>query len=141
MKKLLLAITAVLIMTGCSKKDDTPTPPDAYAEFKADATPRWENGTSVEQNDQSANTFIIDAGGTLFGSTKYKTGRIMSGGNSYEFIEFSGTPAVGTPTEASIRTQDGTTALAGIEILKSEAGKLWIVFKETANSAERRVVQ
>jgi outer membrane lipoprotein SlyB len=69
-KLTLLVLIAALAFTGC-KKDDT-TPPDAYADFKADATTRWENGTIVELNDASSNTFVIDAGGTLFSSSKYK---------------------------------------------------------------------
>jgi len=141
MKKhtLLLALAAVLAFTSCLKDDD-PTP-DTYKAFKADATPRWENGATVQNNEGGAYTFITDTGGALFGSANYKTGRMSSDGSSYEMIEFSGTPAVGKPTGAGIRTQNGVTALESLEILKAEAGKLWIVFKETASSAERRVVQ
>ena len=142
---LILALAAVFVMTGCSKsKDENPavTPVDAYATFKADATPRWENGTTVTNNEESAYTFVIDTGGSLFASAKYKTGRILSAdGSTYEFIEFSGAPAVGSPAEATIRKQSGITDLYSPEIVKIEGGKLWIVFKETASAAERKVVQ
>jgi len=136
---LILVMAAVFVMAGCSKKDETPDP---YAAFKADATPRWENGTTVENSGESAYTFLIDTGGSLFASAKYKTGRILSAdGNSYEFIEFSGAPAVGSPAEPTIRKQSGTTDLYSLEIVKIEGSKLWIAFKETASAAERKVVQ
>ena len=132
-------------MASCSKSgDDNPvvTPVDAYVTFKADATPRWENGMTVENSGESAYTFLIDTGGSLFASAKYKTGRILSeDGNSYEFIEFTGAPAVGKPAEATIRKQSGITDLYSLEIVKIEGSKLWIAFRETSTSMERRVVQ
>ena len=76
---LILVMAAVFVMAGCSKKDETPDP---YAAFKADATPRWENGTTVENSGESAYTFLIDTGGSLFSSAKYKTGRILSADGS-----------------------------------------------------------
>ena len=143
----LAIIAVVLIMASCKDKEIeipvTPTPPepvDIYASFKADATPRWENGTTIEMNNASAYTFIIDAGGNLFSSSKYKTGRIFYG-NDYEILEFDGQPTVGKPTGAAIRKPSGTVALNSFEIIKTESGKLWIVFKETAASTERRIVQ
>ena len=142
---LILALAAVFVMTGCSKsKDENPavTPVDAYVTFKADATPRWENGTTVENSGESAYTFVIDTGGNLFASAKYKTGRILSAdGSSYEFIEFTGAPAVGSPAEPTIRKQSAVTDLYSLEIVKIEGSKLWIVFRETSTSAERKVVQ
>ena len=138
-KVLLLAIATVVLMASCKKNDDTP---DLYAEFKADATPRWENGTTVEKNEGSQYTFVIDKGGNLFSSANYKVGRSWTGGDNYEFIEFSGAPVVGKPSGfAVIRKPSGTADLSSLEIVKIEGGKLWIVFKETANSAERRIVQ
>ena len=89
---LLLVMAAVFVMTGCSKsKDDSPavTPVDAYATFKANATPRWENGTTVTNNEESAYTFLIDTGGSLFASAKYKTGRILSADGN---IKLTGAP-------------------------------------------------
>ena len=137
-----------IFAAGCGKseKDDPvtpppPPPPDPYEAFKADATPRWENGTTVQKNDASNFVFITDLGGSLFSSAKYKTGYMSADGSSYELIEFSGTPAVGKPAEPSIRRASGSTALSSLEIVKMDGGKLWIVFKETANSAERRIVQ
>jgi hypothetical protein len=141
---LLFAAIAAFTLAGCSKKDssETPTPPeDAYMAFKADATARWENGATVEKNDAGTYTYIIDTGGSLFSSAKYKTGRINADGSDYEFLEFDGTPAAGTPAGAVIRRPSGTTSLSSLEIVKMESGKLWIVFKETATSPERRVVQ
>jgi hypothetical protein len=137
----LLALIAALAFTGC-KKDDPVTPPDAYAEFKANAAPRWENGSTIEPSDASAGTFIIDTGGNLFESAKYKTGRILSpDGSDYEFIEFSGAATAGKPTEPTIRKPSGIAPLHSLEILKVDGSKLWIVFKETATGTERRMVQ
>ena len=143
MKKILLfAIIAVFVFSGCKEKDDEPTPPvDVYEAFKADATPRWENGTTVQKNEESNYVFITDAGGKLFSSAKYKTGRMSAGGSDLELIEFSGAPVVGKPTEPNIRKPSGSVALHSLEIVKIESGKLWIVFKETATSTERRIVQ
>lgn len=141
-KILLIAFAAVLALTGCSKDSDTPEPVDIYAAFKADATPRWESGSTVEKNEKSSYIFIIDADGNLFSSANYKTGRILSSdGSNYEFIEFSGSAIVGKPSGPSIRRPSGNTPLNNLEIVKVENGKLWIVFKETATSTERFVVQ
>ena len=113
-----------------------------YEAFKADATPRWESGATVEKSENNLDyLFVIDADGELFESQKYTTGRMSIDGDTYEIIEFSGAPAVGTPAEPSLRKPSGSTALSSLEIVKIEGGKLWIVFKETASSPERRVVQ
>ena len=150
MKKtvILLAIAVVFTLAGCKKdkqSEEPVVPPvvqtDLYLDFKADATPRWENGATVQKNEKSAYVFITDAGGSLFASAKYKTGRISADGSDFEIIEFSGAPAVGKPTEPSIRKPSGSVALNSLEIVKIESGKLWIVFKETASSTERRIVQ
>jgi len=139
---LLFTAIAVLALAGCKKDNGgNENPVDAYESFKADASPRWENGATVEKNDASLYTYITDAGGNLFSSAKYKTGRTSSDGSSYEIIEFDGQPAVGKPTGAAIRRPSGVTNLSSLEILKTDSGKLWIVFKETETSAERRIVQ
>ena len=119
---------------------------ESYKSFKADATPRWESGTAVEKNAESAYTFIIDAGNKLSPANKYKTGRITKNdGSVYEIIEFdldvTGKPVVGKPTGAQIRKPSGTTALYSLEIVQIENDRLWLVFKESANSLERRMVQ
>lgn len=143
MKKILLlmALTAIAL-TGC-KKDDAPalTPPDPYETFKADATPRWENGTTVERNDAGTWVFVTDAGGSLFDSDSYKTGRMSANGGDYELVEFTGPAAVGTPEAPALRTPDGVVNLHSLEIVKAADGKLWIVFKQAAISPERRIVQ
>ena len=140
MKRILyFAILGILFATaGCRK-----TPADPYEEFKADATPRWESGSSVQLNNAGDYTFITDAGGALFDSPKYKTGRISQGGANYELVEFSvtGAPAVGIPDAPSLRTPSGTKDLHSLKIVKVDGGKLWIVFQETESSAERRIVQ
>ena len=138
-KRVLLSVIAAAIMfASCTKSDDTP---DIYAAFKSDATPRWENGTTVEKNEGSHYTFVLDKGSNLFSSPNYKVGRIWSDGDNYEIIEFSGAPAVGKASGASIRKPGGATAPFSLEIVKIEGGKLWIVFKETQTSTERRIVQ
>ena len=140
-KRVLLSLIAAAFLFASCSKNDPVTPPDLYAEFKADATPRWENGTAVEKNEGSQYTFVLDKGGNLFSSANYKVGRSWSGGDNYEIIEFSGTPAVGKPSGAFIRKPGGTSAPFLLEIVKIEGGKLWIVFKETQTSNERRIVQ
>jgi hypothetical protein len=138
-KKLLIIVIAALAIVGCRKE------PDLYLlEFKANPTPRWENGATVEKNEETSFTFITDISGQLFSSDKYTIGRITAtDGSDYEIIEFSGAPAVGKPLEPTIRKSSGNVPemLHSLEILKIENGTLWIVFKETATSPERRVVQ
>ena len=142
-KTLLFLFVATLAVSGC-RKEPEPEPPDPYAAFKADATPRWEIGSTVEKNEGTTYTFIKDIDGQLFETSKYTTGRItQADGNSYEFIEFTGPPVVGKPSDPSIRTmlRRESSNLYSLEILKIEGDKLWIVFKESAGSTERRVVQ
>ena len=143
MKKALLSLAvAALAISGCRKEPEPePEPIDIYAEFKADAIPRWENGSTTELSVLSTYVFITDAGESLFESAKYKTGRIRDDGSDYEIIEFSGSPKVGVPAEPSIRKPSGSVNLYRLEIMKMENDKLWIVFQETATSTEWRVVQ
>jgi len=147
MKKIaILTVIAILAIAGCKKKPDiepepTPDPVDVYEAFKADATPRWENGTTVAKNEDSDYIFIVDADESLFESAKYKTGYMTEDGSNYEIIEFSGAVAVGKPTSATLRKPSGSVNLNSLEIIKIDGSKLWIVFKETATSSERRIVQ
>ena len=137
-KTLLLAVITALAISGCRKE------PDIYEDFKTDATPRWEweNGSIVKTNESSSYIFITDESKSLFGSDKYKTGRITTANNNdYEIIEFSGAPAVGKPENPSIRKPSGIINLYSLDIVKIENGILWIVFQETETSAERRIVQ
>ena len=137
MKRILLfTVLTALAVTGCRKE-----PFEPYETFMADATPRWENGATVEKNDESSFVFVTDMGGALFSSAKYKTGRTAADGSDYEFIEFSETPAIGKPSDPSIRKPSETIVPYKLEIVKIESGKLWIVFQETAASSERRIVQ
>jgi hypothetical protein len=141
-----IILIAVSIMTTCDN-GTTPTKPDPdpYATFKADATERWESGTTVEKNEESDFLFITDTDGSLFESGKYTTGRMADDGSTFELIEFScpsgNAPAVGTPASPSIRTASGSVSLHSLSIVKIDSGKLWIVFKETADAPERRIVQ
>ena len=116
---------------------------DIYASFKSDDTPRWESGNTVQKNIETPYTFITDAGKKLNPTAKYKTGRItQKNGSEYEILEFDA--ATIGPQNAQIRKQSGTTFLDSFEIVKIGTGltpPLWIVFKETATSPERRVVQ
>ncbi len=143
-KIIFLAAALLAVFASCKKDDPAGTEPDSaetYAAFKADDTPRWENGTTVEKNENTAYVFICDAGGHLFSSSAYKTGRMAADGSSFEIVEFNGSPAVGNPSSATLRTQAGSITLHRIEILKIENSKLWMVFQETKTSAERRIVQ
>jgi len=115
----------------------------AYLIFLTDDTPRWEQGASVTRNDATTHTFITDGGAWLFGGdSKYKTGRITDvDGTQFEVIAFEGLPAVGVLIGAILYTPLGSSALYHCEILKISGTKLWMVFKETSVSAERRIVQ
>ena len=139
--RLLFVVIAALAIAGCRKEPIL----DPYIMFKADTIPRWETGLVtriIEENQTTSYTFIIDAGGTLFGSTKYKIGRIKTNdGSDYEILEFSGPPAMGKALEPSLRKPSGVIDLHSLEIVKMEDDKLWIVFKETATSQEQMVVQ
>ena len=136
--RLLFVVIAALAIVGCRKEPEI----DPYMSFKADATLRWETGLKREVSDSSTYIFITDAGGTLFGSPKYKIGRITKNdGSDYEIIEFSGTPAIGKPAEPSLRKPSGTTGLHSLEIVKMVDSKLWIIFQETSTSPVRKVVQ
>jgi hypothetical protein len=115
-------------------------PADPYAAFKENATLRIENGLKVRNNLNSDSVFYRDQG-KLFSSEKVKIGWATSDGISYELIEFTGTPAVGVPTGATIRNQSGVITPHTIEILKVAEGKVWIVFKKTSGSAEEKWVQ
>jgi hypothetical protein len=138
MRKILLfmALTAIAL-TGC--KNDEPV--DPWVEFKADDTPRWESGTTVERNDEGTWVFVTDTGGSLFDSESYKTGRMSADGSDYELVEFTGPATVGKPSDGSLRTPSGVVALHSTEIVQATGGKLWIVFKETATAPERKIVQ
>ena len=139
-QRLLFVVIAALTIAGCRKEPE----PDIYIMFKVDDTPRWESGSIKERNDSSSYVFITDSGGKLFGSENYKTGRMKIDGSSYEIIEFGGTiPVVGKPAEAIIHkpTETKPIPLYSLEIVQIKGDVLWIVFKETATSPERRVVQ
>ena len=140
MKKILsLTILAALFIAGCAQRQDAIETMEA---FMANTTSRWESGATVLKSDEATDyTFVLDTGGMLFSSAKYKIGRIWANGANYEIIEFNGVPAVGKPAAATIRKPSGVTNLNSLEIVKIQSGKLWIVFKESANSQERRVVQ
>ena len=117
---------------------------DVYLTFLADDTPRWELGAAVTKNADTDYIFITDESAHLFGpvNNKYRTGRITKDdGAEFEVIEFTGTASVGVHTGATLWTHLGTTALYRCEILQVTAGKVWMTFKETAASQERRVVQ
>ena len=113
---------------------------DPYGAFKEDATPRWDNIKNIE----SKCTFITETGAkNLFGSNKFKTGRISkTDGHEFEIIEFDTTPTVGQLT-GSLRKAlpTGIVPLYSLTIVKMEGGLMWIVFKETSTSKERFVVQ
>jgi hypothetical protein len=141
-KILLFTILAAIALTGCKNDPvDPPTPPDPWAEFKADDTARWESGSTVERNDEGSWVFVTDTGGSLFDSESYKTGRMSADGSDYELVEFTGPAVVGKPSDGSLRTPSGVVALHSIEIVQATGGKLWIVFKETATAPERKIVQ
>ena len=138
----LLSLALFISLAGCKKNDPASAPTDAYAAFKADATPRWESGATVEKNHEGTSyVFITDTGGKLFSSGKYKLGRITaSDGSNYEIVEFDGLPAVGHPSGAAIRKPSGSVTPHRLEIVKVANGTLWIVFQETETSPERKIV-
>ena len=148
----ILALVSILL--GCPKpvndlpengSDNSPQDlPDPFAAFKANSVPRWENGVDVQLNAQSDFVFITDKDGSLLGSDKYTTGRIAGDGLSFELLEFSVDviPKAGVRLGAALHRETGEPiVLHHLEIVKVDNDKLWIVFRETAASPERRVVQ
>ena len=62
--------------------------------------------------------------------------------NLYPFIRFYRTGnVIQCQTGATIRTTSQTIPLHYLEIVQVQGDKVWVVFKETAASQERRVVQ
>jgi hypothetical protein len=118
---------------------------DPYVKFKADDTPRWESGATVEKSAESSHIFITDQGGYLFGptpSSNYKTGRITKeDGSQYEIIEIPGLIEKGKYANCQLHKESGTVTLVRLEVVKKVGDKMWIVFQEAAGAAERRVVQ
>jgi len=117
---------------------------DSYALFKADATPRWEKGATVEKNHLTKYTFINDKGGNLFDPTptsNYKIGRItIDDGSAFEIIEFTSPMAAGV-CSGNLVTPGLSTPLHKLQVVKIAGNKVWIVFYETASAQERRIVQ
>ena len=114
---------------------------DPYKAFKADATLRFEGaGITTVKNIDAKQLFYSDKGG-LYASTKNKLGYASVDGSSYYFVEWSGDAGVGNKTNPSLRTQNGEVALQSLQIVKSEGGALWVVYKQNASSAEGRIVQ
>ena len=62
-------------------------------------------------------------------------------GSTYYFVEWTGDWNIGTKTSPTLRTQTGTATLQSLQIVQSQGGVVWIVYKQTATSAEGRVVQ
>ena len=114
---------------------------DLYASFKADATLRFEGaGNAIVRNMDATHLFYVDKGG-LFSSNKNKVGYGARDGSTYYFVEWTGDWSIGTKTSPTLRTQTGTATLQSLQILQSQGGIVWIVYKQTATSAEGRVVQ
>ena len=118
-----------------------------YKSFMENDDPRWD----TELSASSANTFVTDKWGIILDSRKYTVGREESANGSwFEYLEFDdSTPGIKTSTSISTETED-FKPLHSFQILKSQPGAspkspddavLWIVFKETATSPERFVIQ
>jgi len=118
-----------------------------YKSFLESDDPRWD----AELSAASENTFVTDKGGIILGSNKYTVGREESANGSwFEYLEFDN-PVAGIKTATSISTEtEDFKSLHSFQILKTQPGVspkspndvvLWIVFKETADSPERFVIQ
>ena len=140
MKTRILLIMTALLLWGCP--DDNIDPPaDLLKAFKASTTLRFEGaGNATVKNTDAKYLFYADRGG-LFSSTKNKVGYASRDGSSYYFVEWSGDANVGTKSSPSLRTQSGTVNLHALEVVKSEGGLIWILYKQTASSDEGKVVQ
>ncbi|MDR1154946.1 MAG: hypothetical protein LBL04_09540, partial [Bacteroidales bacterium] len=77
----------------------------------------------------------------LFSSTRNKFGYASRDGTAFYFIEWEGDAAAGAKTNASIRNSSGGANLQTLQIIQSEDNRVWIVYKENADSEEGRVVQ
>ena len=115
-------------------------PPDPYAEFKADASPRFEGGDqpTVKLTDAS-HLFYVDKG-ELFSSTKKKIGYATRDGSLHYFIEWEGDASVGVKANPTLRTETAVFLLLNLQVVKSEGGTIWIIARRTETSPEDRIV-
>jgi len=113
---------------------------DPFETFKADATLRFEMNEEIIKNRESNLLFITDAG-LLFSSTKSKVGFGTKDGLTLTLIEWDGDISVGAKNNASIRTLSGVTPIPYFEILKSQDGVIWAVYKQSESGATERFVQ
>jgi|GEM_PF-2541353 len=126
-----------------------------YRNFMANEAPRWEEGAvgagaTVELNAVSPNTFVTDKIGKILDTGKYTVGREESRkGTWFDYLEFED-PDTGIQSGWISTAADDSKPLFRFQILKKGVGvspaapdelMLWILFKETANTPERRVVQ
>ena len=149
MKKItIITLTAALFaITSCDLLESIPDHCNII--FRSDSTPRWESGGHTEKSANTTHTFVFDIGNNLFTpESKYRIGRItQEDGSAYEFIEFDPPLKVGKPANPVLRTQNGTTELYSLEIVKIAKNvplnrdMVWLIFKESESAAERRVVQ
>ena len=138
--KVIIAFMALLLWS-CAKQETTDKPVDPYQAFKANNTLRFEGaGMATVKNTDAQHLFYSDKGG-LFSSTKNKVGYTSRNGSQYYFVEWNGDATLGTKSNPTLRTQSGVVNLQSLQIIQSKGGVLWIVYKQTASSAEGKVVQ
>jgi len=82
--------------------------------------------------------FISDKGG-LFSSAKNRVGYSSYDGATYYYVEWTGDAAVGTKSAPTLRTQTGTVNLQSLQVIKAEAGVIWIMCKLTSGAEVRCV--
>ena len=115
-------------------------PPDPYAAFKADATPRFEGeGHPTVKLTDATHLFYVDKG-ELFSSTKNKMGYATRDGSIYFFIEWEGDASVGVKANPTLRTETAVFLLLNLQVVKSEGGTIWIIARRTETSPEDRIV-
>ena len=113
---------------------------DPYEAFKADATLRFELSGETIHNRESNLLFVKDSG-ILFSSTKSKVGFGTKDGLSLTLIEWEGDNSGGVKNNAAIRTLTGITPILYFEILKSQDGIIWAIYKRIESGTTERFVQ
>jgi len=118
---------------------------DAYASFKADATPRFEGaGNATVKLTDATHLFFADKGG-LFAATKSGAGYASRDGSAYYFIEWGGGTNPGTKTSPTLRTHQNPSevVISSLQILKEDTatGTIWGIYKLTPTSAEGKFVR
>lgn len=147
-KSAMLLLTTATLFISCRREIDAPpVVKDPYQSVKDDATLRFSGGGNVDFKNESDSLITYHDNGTLFGSSKQKFGWATLDGSQFFFLEFEGRPdSIGLRKSVSIYTKQSKGDPVRVdcekaEVIKVEAGKVWIVYKEKADKPDGVIVQ